>query len=644
MKILGQGLALTVVAAGLAAVPTLASQAAPAAAAPEKSSVQKMRDTADGSVTVSKESATGKLDFVRAGRNGDLLPTSDAAPAAKADSYLAKFAPAFGADKAQLVRDDVAKSQWGSVVTYTQEYQGIPVFGSLLRVHFDEQGALTGVNGEVVPTEGLSTATRFTAAEAADRAVRLVKAQPPGDDGLADTTGVKAASSTLEVYRHGLTKGESGGDTELVYQVEVTNQKNVRDMVFLSATAGKLINRYSMIHDALEREIFEQQYDEAHKVFDEGDGDDPDSLNEDQRNIYEGSGEAYWFFKNVFNRDSYDGDGHKMQIVNNDPRIACPNANWNGTTTNYCNGVTSDDVVAHEWGHAYTEYTHGLIYQWQSGALNESYSDIWGETVDLINKRQDEGEGDINAKRPVDQCSSFTRRDIEAIINAPVAIAGPCDAAEPASFGPVFDQTGVTTDVVVGTDAANPAGPTTTDGCTTLTNAGAIAGKFVYVDRGTCPFATKIDERRHAGATGIVVGNNAPGRPPISIAGDSDLYGLMVTQADGTRIKSATSTVNMTVRDSDTDPKANSTRWLVSEKSPAFGGAIRDMWSPTCYGDPGKVSDVEYFCETDDGGGVHSNSGVPNHGYSLLVDGGAYNGETVEGIGLTRPRPSTTRP
>ena len=46
-----------------------------------------------------------------------------------------------------------------------------------------------------------------------------------------------------------------------------------------------------------------------------------------------------------------------MPTVNNDGRINCPNANWNGTTTNYCNGVTSDDVVAHEWGHAYTEYT-----------------------------------------------------------------------------------------------------------------------------------------------------------------------------------------------------------------------------------------------------------------------------------------------
>ena len=50
------------------------------------------------------------------------------------------------------------------------------------------------------------------------------------------------------------------------------------------------------------------------------------------------------------------------------------------------------------------------------------------------------------------------------------------------------------------------------------------------------------------------------------------------------------------------------------------------MWTPTCYSDPGKVSDAQYFCDTDDGGGVHSNSGVPNHGYALPVDGGTFNG------------------
>ncbi len=127
-----------------------------------------------------------------------------------------------------------------------------------------------------------------------------------------------------------------------------------------------------------------------------------------------------------------------------------------------------------------------------------------------------------------------------------------------------------------------------------------------------------------------------PNRPPISVAGVSDLYGLMVTQADGTKIKSVAGPVNMTIQDVEVEEKADSYRWLMGEKSDAFGGAIRDMWNPTCYGDPGKVSDAEYICGTEDSGGVHSNSGVINHGYSFLVDGGTFNDVTIEGIGITK--------
>ena len=60
------------------------------------------------------------------------------------------------------------------------------------------------------------------------------------------------------------------------------------------------------------------------------------------------------------------------------------------------------------------------------------------------------------------------------------------------------------------------------------------------------------------------------------------------------------------------------------------------MWNPRCVSDPGRVTDAEYFCATTDGGGVHTNSGVPNHGYALLVDGGTYNGHTVGSIGLVK--------
>ena len=69
-------------------------------------------------------------------------------------------------------------------------------------------------------------------------------------------------------------------------------------------------------------------------------------------------------------------------------------------------------------------------------------------------------------------------------------------------------------------------------------------------------------------------------------------------------------------------------------------GAIRDMMTPTLFGDPGKMSDPQFACTGSepggDNGGVHQNSGVPNHAYALMVDGGTYNGRTITGIGTTK--------
>jgi Zn-dependent metalloprotease len=634
VKFFGQGLCLALLGAGLVAVPGIQATAAAPAPQPGKSLVQRMKSEAEGSVRLSAESATGKVGFIRVGREGDLMPSVESRSTVKAREYLDKYAAAFGAQSGELTQTEIRSDRYGTTVSYRQTHRGVPVFGALLRAHLDKQGDLTSVNGFAAPDLTLSVVPRLTAAQAGQRAVAAVKADPPGHNGAkASTAGLKAVSSDLMIYRTGATRGDAGSNV-LVYVVEATNRANVRDMVFVDAASGKLVNRYSLVHDALERRVYEQSYAPESLVWKEGDP-FPGNLNEDQQNIVNGSGEAYWFFRNVFGRDSYDGAGHVMETVNNDPRISCPNANWNGVTTNYCNGVTSDDVVAHEWGHAYTEKTHNLIYQWQPGALNESYSDIWGETIDLINGRMDADEGDITTKRPDGQCSKFTRGKIGMTINSPASVAGPCTAAA-ATFGPVFDAAGVTTDVVVGQDAANPEGPATTDGCTALSNGSAVAGNFVYVDRGTCTFQVKVDNAAAAGAEGIVVGDNVAGRAPISMSGNADIYGVMVTLEDGARIKSAGGPVNVTIKDVGTEPVANSYRWLMGEDSSAFGGAIRDMWTPTCYNDPGKVSDAQYFCDTDDGGGVHSNSGVPNHAYALTVDGGTYNGQTITGLGLTK--------
>jgi hypothetical protein len=209
-------------------------------------------------------------------------------------------------------------------------------------------------------------------------------------------------------------------------------------------------------------------------------------------------------------------------------------------------------------------------------------------------------------------------------ITAPQNVAGPCNAA-PAAFGPVITQTPVNGTAIVGIDGtgALPDGTSDTstgNGCLPFTNAGALTGQWVYVDRGQCTFATKAANAEAAGAIGIVVGDNVAGRDPISMSGSADIYGVMVTLEDGQRFKTAGGPVSFTIGavPADTD---ETYRWLSGESDPAFGGAIRDMWNPNCYGDPGKVSDAEYHCSDDDAGGVHSNSGVVNRTFAILVDG-----------------------
>ena len=294
---------------------------------------------------------------------------------------------------------------------------------------------------------------RLNAGEAGRKAVAEVKADPPGHDGdAADLTGVRAKQTRLAIYRTGVPRGDVG-TAVLVYVVEVSNDANVRDMVFIDAETGKPLNRYSMIHDGLYRELYEGNTNRSNRVWDEGEA-FPGDLNEEQQNLVAGTGESYWFFMNAFGQDSYDGLGATMTTVNNDPRINCPNANWNGITTNYCNGVTSDDVVAHEWGHAYTEYSWDGYLPVAVGSPQRVLLRRLGRDRRPDQRPPGRGRGRHRhpARRSASARSTPGARSVWSSTR-PHRSAGPCTAA-PAAFGPVFTQAGVTDDVVVATDAA----------------------------------------------------------------------------------------------------------------------------------------------------------------------------------------------
>ena len=656
MKNLNRGrvfaLGLALIAAGFAAPPALTAAAAPAAQR-DPSIIAQMRSTASGDLALRRNPATGKVGFARVlGTNPDLLPgvAAEGRQGAidKATRYLSRYASAFGARPGELKQSEVYADRGGWSVTFTQSYKGVPVFAAEIKAEVNKEGALTSVNGFATPGLNLSTSPGVSKSEASARALAMVRSAPDGYQNANFAPrgykhGLKVRSNKLMIYRVGSPRGING-PAKLAWVAEVWNKTTIRETVILDAATNKPLNRWTMITDALDRDLYEAFIDDNGTPGDPDDDflnfdhvwtegqDFPGALDEDQQNEVLGTGEAYWMFRNTFGYNAWDGFGGNMITVNNDPRINCPNANWNGVTTNYCSGVTSDDVVAHEWGHAYTESTSGLIYQWQAGAMNEAYSDIWGQTVDMLNARDNQvGEtpGDT-VLRTEGRCSDFTRSDVTFDITAPAGVAGPCTAA-PASFGPVITQAGTTGTAVVGTDDDTD-GSSPTDGCSPFTNAGEISGMWVYVDRGTCTFALKTQNAVDAGALGIVVGDNVSGRAPISMSGNADIYGVMVTLEDGVKFKTAGGPVTFDVKavPADTD---GSYRWLVSETSSAFGGAIRDMWNPNCYGDPGKVSDAEYQCSEDDHGGVHSNSGVVNRTYAILVDGLP---GTVKAIGIDK--------
>jgi trimeric autotransporter adhesin len=629
--VVSQALAATGATGGGAA----AGSSEAGAAAESKRSIRALRASAEGDVFVSIRHSTGVAGFVRVSRGGDLIPASAAKDAAaKAQAFFAKFGGVFGIrDLAQLKLTARSTDQYGSRhLTYEQAFKGVPVFGAVLKAHVDARNRLTAVNGVFVPDIALGTTATLSRSQAAARAKTEVAAHPPRDQkgkaARASAANLSTASTKLMVYRTGLIRDVKGAN-QLAYEVEVTNGSNVRERVYVHAHAGKILNRYSLVEDALFRRLFEQNT--ATQVWQEGDP-FPGALNQDQQSIVLGSGESYYHFFNAFGRDSWDGAGAEMKSINNDPTINCPNANWNGATTNYCNGVTADDVVAHEWGHAYTERTNGLIYQWQSGALNEAYSDIWGETVDSLNGR---GTDSPNNSRAAGDCTSHSLERDFVVINSPGSIAGFCNAGF-AAFGPALTTTGVTGDVVLVNDGVG----VTSNGCETPF-VSDVTGKIALIDRGVCAFTVKVANAQDEGAIGVLIADNVWG-PPDPLGGvdpSITIPSVRIALGNGNTIKSQLPGVNVTMRHNLPSTQDNF-RWLEGEDATAFGTAdrhaIRDMWNPRCVNDPGRVLDAEYFCAITDNGGVHTNSGVPNHGYALLVDGGTYNGHTVGAIGLTK--------
>lgn len=127
---------------------------------------------------------------------------------------------------------------------------------------------------------------------------------------------------------------------------------------------------------------------------------------------YEGAGVTYDLFNEVYNRRSIDNNGMELiSTVHYDQSY--DNAMWNGEQMVYGDGdedlPVSDrlfnrftialDIIAHEMAHGVTQFEAKLLYQSQSGALNESFSDVFGSLVKqrTLNQTADQADWIIGA-------------------------------------------------------------------------------------------------------------------------------------------------------------------------------------------------------------------------------------------------------
>lgn len=116
-------------------------------------------------------------------------------------------------------------------------------------------------------------------------------------------------------------------------------------------------------------------------------------------------------------------------------------------------------------------------------------------------------------------------------VDAPSSAAGDYLATS-AAFGPLPTVGGLTGAFAVVNDGSG-----TAEGCSALI--GFPAGAIAIADRGTCGFAVKVKIAQDAGASAVVIANNAPGSPITMGGADPTITipSVMVSQADGATIK-----------------------------------------------------------------------------------------------------------
>ena len=353
---------------------------------------------------ISYHKRTGKVNFIGFSPDRSFTaPGMFAGASAQENSQaaLAQFAPMFGVQNpATDLREmkQFTSADGRSMVRYQQLHQGIPVIGGELIVNMNSRGQLASISGEALPDSVVNIQATITAQEAINKAVSSVAMYHNASMGT-----LVATEPVLSIYVPELI-GPDRMPPMLVWKTEISSidSEPINEFVLVHAQRGNIALHFNQVHTAKNRKTYDgsavliPSQLPGTLLCDESDGDAcTGGIDADADAAHIHAGDTYDFYSTYHGRDSIDGNG--MTLTSSVKfLLGCPNAFWYSPANQmiYCTGMPQgDDVVAHELTHGVTDRTSKLFYYYQSGAINESLSDVWGEFIDLTNGRGNDTAG-----------------------------------------------------------------------------------------------------------------------------------------------------------------------------------------------------------------------------------------------------------
>lgn len=299
---------------------------------------------------------------------------------------LANYSPG---NSFNILRINTDKSK-NNYVRYQQYYNGIEVYGAQLNCMVNASGGVVAILSDIMrDTQALDNGTislnpNLTPVMAEEKAIKYLSDKHKGIKFDASNTQLKIFDPKVV----GMV-----GEPKLVYHtiIKATKGISVGEGILIDAINGQKVFNYSIIHSALNRLIYDcdNTSDIVTTVYQYPDVNSLSSY-PDASLAFKYSKDVYDFYQDNHGRDSYDDQGAAIKIWVRYCKYGetCPwnNAQWSGSQIQIASDIVMDDILGHEFTHGVTENTLQLVSSdTESGAINESLADMWGEWIDQTN-------------------------------------------------------------------------------------------------------------------------------------------------------------------------------------------------------------------------------------------------------------------